>query len=384
MKVLINQGLKIIMNKKTPHLLHVFPSFGRGGIPIQISHAINYFGDKARHTIISTNDDYGAKEILSPDVHVDFPNLDYLSEGGLYKRLQNYQTYLKKTKPDALLSYNWGSIEWVLANSFTPKIYNVHSEHGFGPDEASKTLLRRDMFRRFSLRKTDVILVPSLNLKNIAMSAWKQPKEKLTYIPNGVDIAKFENNNPTEVVAGFLRQPDEIIIGTIAPLRPEKNISRMIKAFAALKEKNINARLLVIGDGAERKKLEELCVNLNIQNFVIFAGYISKPETVIGHMDIFAISSDTEQMPNTILEAMAASLPIVGVAVGDIKNMVSSHNQKYITPLKDEQAFITAMEKLSLSKEIQIEISKQNLLHVKENYDRLIMYKKYAKLWGLN
>ena len=360
------------------------PLTGRGGIPIQISHAINYFGDKARHTIISTNDDYGAKEVLNSNVNVNFPDLDHLSEGSLYNRLKNYQNYLKNVKPDALLSYNWGSIEWVLANSFSPKIYNVHSEHGFGPDEAEKTLFRRDVCRRFSLRNTETILVPSLNLKNIALNIWHQHEEKIQYIPNGVDITKFEDNVPSGPIAGFKKHADEIIIGTIAPLRPEKNIGRMIKAFAQLRASNINACLLIIGDGAERGKLETLCETLKIQDYVIFAGYISKPETVIGYLDIFAISSDTEQMPNTILEAMAASLPVVGVAVGDVKNMVSAQNQEYITPLNDEDAFIMAMEKITSTKETQLAIGYQNLLHVKQKYDRLIMYKKYAALWEID
>ena len=163
-----------------------------------------------------------------------------------------------------MLSYDWGAIEWVLANSFIPKIYNVHSEHGFGPDEAETTLTRRDLFRRFSLRNTDVVLVPSSNLKNIALNTWHQPEEKLTYIPNGIDISKFANNPPTAVFNGFDRDPDEIIIGTIAPLRLEKNISRMIKAFAHLKEKGIKARLLIIGDGTEREALEKLSSSLNV------------------------------------------------------------------------------------------------------------------------
>lgn len=165
----------------------------------------------------------------------------------------------------------------MLANSFSPKTYHVHSEHGFGPDEAEKTLTRRDLFRRFSLRNTDVVLVPSLNLKNIALNTWHQPEEKITYIPNGVDISKFANNQPSGVIEGFSRNSDEIIIGTIAPLRLEKNIGRMIKAFAHLIKKGIKAKLLIIGDGAEREALEKLSVSLNIQDHVIFAGDISKP-----------------------------------------------------------------------------------------------------------
>jgi len=72
------------MNKTIPHLLHISPSLGRVGIPLQISHAINYFG---------------AKEVLNVGVQVDFPNVDYLSDGGLFKRFKNYQTCLKDLKP---------------------------------------------------------------------------------------------------------------------------------------------------------------------------------------------------------------------------------------------------------------------------------------------
>ena len=81
---------------------------------------------------------------------------------------------------------------------------------------------------------------------------------------------------------------------------------------------------------------------------------------------------------------MAASLPVVSVSVGYIKNMVSAGNQKLITPLNVENAFISIMEELTLSKELKIELGTQNLNHVKEKYDRLIMYKKYAKLWGID
>jgi hypothetical protein len=82
-----------------------------------------------------------------------------------------------------LLSYDWGAIEWVLANSFSPKTYHVHSEQGFGPDEAEKTLTRRDLFRRFSLRNTDVVLVPSLNLKILLLILGISPRKKSHIYP---------------------------------------------------------------------------------------------------------------------------------------------------------------------------------------------------------
>ena len=83
-----------------------------------------------------------------------------------------------------------------------------------------------------------------------------------------------------------------------------------------------------MGEGVERPKLDTLVEDLKIKDKVIFTGHISKQEQAIGACDIFAISSDTEQMPNSVNEAMAAGLPIVGFAVGDIKHMVSEENKK--------------------------------------------------------
>ena len=142
-------------------------------------------------------------------------------------------------------------------------------------------------------------------------------------------------------------------------------------------------RLMIIGEGVERPKLEALSVKLNLSVKIIFTGYVATPEKVIGLFDIFAISSDTEQMPNALNEAMAASLPIVGLSVGDVKHMVSAENKKYIVSAGDDSALIEAITTLSNDKEQQKMIGAANLNHVKKLYDRKDMYLKYAELWGI-
>lgn len=370
------------MTNRKPHIIHIFPSFGRGGVPIKICHSINYFGLKARHTIISTNNDYGSEELVDDGLDVAIDKSHHDVRGSLFSRLIRYRAFLKQTNADLLITYNWGAVEWALANSFGPIIRHIHVESGFGPDEANSTMKRRNFFRRFALRNIDFLSVPSNTLITIAKEQWKISDKKIKYIPNGVDLDKFSNVKERAYIDGFNNPENDIIVGTIAPLRPEKNLSRLIRCFDNTREGH--TRLVIVGDGVERRKLEKLVEELKIEHKVFFAGHTSTPENAIGLFDIFAISSDTEQMPNSVNEAMAAGLPIIGTDVGDVKHIVCEKNKKYIVPADDEAAYSMAMKNLindHLSREA---IGKANLTHVQKYYDRIDMYKKYAELWGIS
>lgn len=369
------------MKATKPHIIHVFPSFGRGGVPIKICHSINYFGLKARHTVISTNDDYGSEELIGNGLDVAIDKSHHDVRGSLFSRISRYRKFLKQTNADLLITYNWGAVEWALANSFGPIMRHIHVESGFGPEEANSTIGRRNLFRRLALRNIEHLSVPSNSLFQIATKQWKIPKAKIKYIPNGVDLDKFSRAKERAEIDHFEKPPNKIIVGTIAPLRPEKNLSRLIRCFKGTAEAHIH--LVIIGEGAERKKLEQLARDLEIEDKVFFAGHISAPENAIGLFDIFAISSDTEQMPNSVNEAMASGLPIIGTDVGDVRHMVSEKNRKYIVPVDDEAAFTMSLKNLINDRLSRNSLGTANLDHVKVHYDRIDMYKKYASLWGI-
>ena len=134
------------------------------------------------------------------------------------------------------------------------------------------------------------------------------------------------------------------MVGTVAPLRPEKNVGRLLRVFARL-DPSLAARLLVAGDGVEREPLERLAAELGIAGRVVFTGRVA-PEAVLGSIDVFALSSDTEQMPNALLEAMAASRPVAAVDVGDVKSIVCKDNREFIIPRDDGPAFAAAVARL--------------------------------------
>jgi glycosyltransferase involved in cell wall biosynthesis len=175
------------------------------------------------------------------------------------------------------------------------------------------------------------------------------------------------------------RTPDELLIGTVAALRTEKNLVRLIDAFAKLPI-DMPARLVIVGDGVERQKLEQHAVGLGLGSDVLFTGTMARPEDVLGAFDVFALSSDTEQMPFSILEAMAAGLPIAAVDVGDVKEMVAPANRAFVVPQNAERLAL-AIATLLHSPKARRQIGAQNRAHVRHHYGQALMFQRYAALF---
>ena len=170
-------------------------------VPIRISYLINHFGARARHSLISTDGRYDCRSRLDPDIDFSIPEVQPANT--LIGKLCSYRKTLNEMKPDLLLTYSWGSMDWALANSFSPVCRHVHLESGFGPEEAAGTLFKRDMYRRLALRNIDSIVVPSRALVDICRDNWKLPDHKILHIPNGVDCEKYAAAPPSRDPAGF-------------------------------------------------------------------------------------------------------------------------------------------------------------------------------------
>jgi glycosyltransferase involved in cell wall biosynthesis len=112
-----------------------------------------------------------------------------------------------------------------------------------------------------------------------------------------------------------------LTIGTVAGLRPEKNVARLIRAFRAVRARR-EAQLVIVGDGPDRSTLEALARQLGVDGDVTFAGYQTNPMQWLGTFDLFALSSDTEQLPISMLEAMACGIPVVATRVGDVPEVM--------------------------------------------------------------
>ena len=119
---------------------------------------------------------------------------------------------------------------------------------------------------------------------------------------------------------------------------------------------------------------------MGLGNTVIFTGAIEDPSTLLGVFDVFAISSDTEQMPISVLEAMAAGLPIAGVDVGDVKEMVSIENRQFIVD-RGSCALAVAISNLLADRERRARIGSANRQRVCKDYTLDRMVRSYTELY---
>jgi len=360
------------------HVLHIFPSFGIGGVPLRMVRIINHLGKRFRHTVIALDNNYDAAAGVAGDLDVTVLPARGV-RGGILHNLAGSALALRRLRPDLLLTYNWGAIEWAAANRFSPVPRHVHLEAGFGQGEADSQFPRRVLFRRWALARCALVVVPSRRLEDLACRVWRLPASRVVYIPNGVDTARFAAP-VCDGAPGFMRRPGEVVIGTVAPLRPEKNIGRLLRVFGML-ELSHPLRLVIAGDGTERVSLERLAAELGLADRVIFTGQVV-PESVLGTFDIFALSSDTEQMPNALLEAMAASCAIAAVDVGDVKNIVCEANQEFIVDRDDATAFADALTRLLRNPERRQALGCANRRRVVREFSQERMFSAYSRIFG--
>ncbi len=346
-------------------LLHVLPSFAVGGVQVRLARVINALGDRYRHRILALDGNRTATTLLDPALDTRADSIPR-EQRGLPATLFSLRRRIIAATPDLLLTYNWGAIEWALANSLFGLCRHIHFEDGFGPEETDKRLWRRSMLRRLALIRTSTIVVPSRNLEGIAQREWRLPTTRLRYIPNGIDADTFAASYDDDAPL-FARSPDEVIIGTVAPLRPEKNVARLVRVFARLDTRR-STRLAIAGGGTQRDEIEALARGLGLVDRVIFLGNVAEPQRALALFDIFALSSNTEQMPMSVLEAMAIGLPVASVDVGDVKAMLAPENRGHVVAKADEQAFADALDALVTAPKLRAELGALNRAHVRQHY----------------
>jgi glycosyltransferase involved in cell wall biosynthesis len=362
--------------KGAPVLLNAFSTFEAGGAQTRFVTLANRFGSALRQIVVAMDGNYGFARQLAPGLDVHFPEIE-VRKGNLIANWRAFRRAIRTFAPDILVTHNWGTIEWAMAN--IPRIArHIHIEDGFGPDEAERQVRRRVWTRRLVLGKSTVV-VPSRNLQRIARETWGIPENRLFYIPNGIDCARFAVPPDRESIRDW--PGDGPVIGTVAALRAEKNLQRLIRAFGAV-AKEFPCRLIVAGEGSERSHLESLATELELRDRIFFAGHAAEPELFYGAFDIFALTSDTEQMPYSVLEAMAAGCPVVATDVGDIGLMVAAENLPYIVA-RDERAVEAALRQLLSDENLRKRIGDANKKRAVAEFDQRAMFDAFARLYGI-
>ncbi|MBL8857798.1 MAG: glycosyltransferase family 4 protein [Planctomycetes bacterium] len=334
------------MVRAQPHLLHVFSTFVPAGPETRTVRIIEGLGHEFRHSILAMDGRTDAFALFSG--RYDVKLIQSLPKAGSFATLRRLRKLFVAVQPHAVLSYNWGAFDAVFAARTLGYKHSVHHEDGFTSDEAQEFKQRRILARKFMLPGVHKVVVPSQKLHGIATTLWKLPPSKVACIPNGVALASFSAADGNPKLRAELKIPKaRVVLGACGHLRPEKNPLRLLRAAARI-DREIDFHVLILGDGPERAACEELArTTASLYGRVTFAGHVKDPTAHYRAMDAFCISSDTEQMPVALIEAMASSLPVVSTDVGDVRAMLPDAQADFVVPMEEHETAWPLAEKLT-------------------------------------
>lgn len=365
------------------HVLHLHSTFDAGGKERRSVALMNRFGNALDHSVVSAQPGaLGARSLLARGLSVHFP-LGFPPLAGKLgvRRLQTLARGMQGF--DLICTYNWGAMDAVMAHALFAPLYGlaplVHHEDGFNQDEAERLNPRRNWFRRIALARASALVVPSRRLEAVAQDAWHQPAGKVHRIANGVDTAAYARKARADALPRVIKRPGEKWVGTLAGLRAVKNLPRLVRAFRALPE---NWHLVILGEGPEREAILTQAMDLEIGHRVHLPGHVPDPALAVGLFDFFALSSDSEQFPLSVVEAMAAGLAVASPAVGDVAEIVSAENARFITPVGDEAALAAAMLELAQDELARRRVGAANRVLATRDYDESVMAAHYARIYA--
>ncbi len=364
-------------------ILHCHSTFSLGGKEARAVRLMNAFGARARHTILSAMpDQLGARAAIAPGIVADFPiegrapALHGKPSPGRYLALARYMQNF-----DLVLSYNWGAMDAVMAHRLLARMMPlppvIHHEDGFNEDESHRLDWRRNAFRRAAFPTLAALVVPSHMLERAARAHWGRALP-LHRISNGIRVADYAAAPLAGSIPGFAKAKGDIVVGTIAGLRPVKGLDLLVEALSLAPP---NVRLVIVGEGPERTRIMATAERCGVAGRLLMPGFLSEPHRYVGHFDMLALSSHSEQQPISVMEAMAAGLPVVAPPVGDVAQMVAPDNRSFIVP-RSAAALADAMTRLATDKALRRRIGTANRLLAQDHFAEDRMIAAYARLYG--
>lgn len=286
---------------------------------------------------------------------------------------------LMMQKPDIVHTHNpgafiYGSIAAKLAN--IPVI--VNTEHGYG----NVISLKKKMVEYYLIKHTSKTIAVSDDLKKKISDGSEWCQDKIITIHNGIDCEKFKSYKEIRKIReSFNFKENDIIVGNVARLSEVKDHRTLIDAFSIVCSKFNNSKLVIVGDGELRKELENKASCNELKGRVYFLGERKDINDILSMLDIFVLSSISEGISISLLEAMASGKAIIATNVGGNPEVVIDGKTGILVPSSNPILMANAIERLISDRNFSLQICEAAKKHVNEKFSIKVMVKHIENLY---
>ena len=251
---------------------------------------------------------------------------------------------------------------------------------------SERTMRQEGKFRQLSNRYTaslsDRIVCVSVNVAKYTEQTIHLPPEKLVVIPNGVDRNDYRNLPSKAEARRLFQLPDSaLIIGAIGRMHRVKGLNILLSAFAQLAELRGSVHLLFVGEGSVRQLLIDQTHDFGLNSKVTFLAFQKDIPKLLPALDLFVSASLHEGMPNAVLEAMAAGLPVVATDVGGTPEVVQDGQTGFLVPPGEFEALAISIDKLLEDPDLRCRMGKEGKERVARYFSIEQMSQQYEQLY---
>ena len=353
------------------HVLHVVPGLGPGGMELAMARVISGLnGDGFRHSIACLKGEPEIKNRLPDETEIHCFNAKP-NEPQLPFRLAKL---VRKIRPDVIHARNWGA--WPdmclgrLLATWPPTPF-IFSFHGLG--KAGYMPWRRRMASKIMVHCTTQLFTVSRQSRDLMVDHWGWPRDRTEIIPNGVDTTRF--------FPAAQPRSDKLIIGSVGNLRTVKNHALILNACARLVGEGLDLEIRIAGEGDQREPLLQLAEALGLSERLCLPGKITDVQNFLNDLDIFVLSSDSEQHPNALNEAMACGVASIGTRVGCVEDLLDGGRCGKIIEPGDVDGLALTIRDLAKSESLREKLGEVGLRQVRSSYSLDVMLKRYKDLY---
>ncbi|EIW00666.1 glycosyltransferase [Thermoanaerobacter siderophilus] len=360
-------------------VLQIIPNFGYGGAERLTVNLMKYL-DKERYEIRAISM-FGPlhteleKILKNENIPVYYLGKKKGFDPRMFFRIDKI---IKSFKPHIVHTHRY-VLRYVLPSLLLHKVpVKVHTVHNIAEKEVDKVgkLVHKIAFS-FGVIPISISRLVSESLTSV------YGIKNIPLILNGIPVEYYQKVNISREEwrekEGF--QKEDFLFVNIARLAPQKNQALLIEAFAKGPAKHDNSKLIIVGNGEERERLEEITKLHRLEKKVYFLGIRTDIPDILNASDVFVLSSDWEGNPLSVMEAMAAGRPVIATSVGGVPELIQNNITGILVPPKNVNAFSKAMLMLIENKDLCQKLGEKAKEVAEKEFDISVMVKKYEKLY---